>query len=248
MLFLDSTPPPLSPFHSLSFSSPSLVFPLTSFIPLSHPPYLCSPSPLSLSLSFSLQTKSLKVTNPSRYPVVVQPILLHYYPQPQRITQLLFETGLIESLNFSLSESSFSLDPDLWGYDRSLESHTLAPQSVGRGGGGREKGEGDSDMEVRVKFLARESRLGNSLLLLRNNLTGLECVLLQGRGLEGRFSIDGVQPDTGNPLLFQPTSTDLEACSGTYVSIRDLWFFYHGCLSIRPLCIYLYDGVQYVTI
>jgi hypothetical protein len=160
-------------------------------------------------------TKTLKLTNPSRHPVVVQPILLHYYPQPQRITQLLFETGLIENLNFSLSESSFSLDPDSWGYDKSLKSHTLGPQVGGRGGGG---GGEKRDIELRLKFLARESRLVNSLLLLRNNLTGLECVLLQGKGLEGKFSIDGVQPDTGTPLVFQLSSSDLEACSGMYVS------------------------------
>jgi hypothetical protein len=161
-------------------------------------------------------TKTLKLTNPSRHPVVVQPILLHYYPQPQRITQLLFETGLIENLNFSLSESSFSLDPDSWGYDKSLKSHTLGPQVGGRGGGG---GGEKRDIELRLKFLARESRLVNSLLLLRNNLTGLECVLLQGKGLEGKFSIDGVQPDTGTPLVFQLSSSDLEACSeGTMLS------------------------------
>ena len=173
--------------------------------------------PLNFLLALSLQTKTIKLTNPSRHPVVVQPVLLHYYPQPQRITKLLFETGLIENLNFSLSESSFSLDPDFWGYDGSLESHTLAPQAGGKGGGGGGRGGGQgekSDTELRLKFLAHENRLANSLLLLRNNLTGLECVLLQGRGLEGRFSVDGVQPDTGTPLLFQLSSSDLEVCSG----------------------------------
>ena len=216
----------------LNYSLCLLTF-LSVPLPPSFPPLLLTPhfSLLSLfavfyifrflsssshSLSITLQTKTLKLTNPSRHPVVVQPILLHYYPQPQRITQLLFETGLIENLNFSLSESSFSLDPDSWGYDKSLKSHTLGPQVGGRGGGG---GGGEKrDIELRLKFLARESRLVNSLLLLRNNLTGLECVLLQGKGLEGKFSIDGVQPDTGTPLVFQLSSSDLEACSGMYVS------------------------------
>ena len=202
---------------SLSLSlPPSLLcclLPTSSFSPFL-PSFTLFLSSHSLSLSLSLQTKTLKLTNPSRHPVVVQPILLHYYPQPHRITQLLFETGLIENLNFSLSESSFSLDPDSWGYDRSLKTHTLAPHVGGRGGGGGDK---KRDIELRLKFLARESLLASSLLLLRNNLTGLECVLLQGKGLEGKFSIDGIQPDTGTPLVFQLSSSDLEACSGTYV-------------------------------
>jgi hypothetical protein len=152
-------------------------------------------------------TLVVKLANPSRHPVIVQPVLLHYYPQPQKIVQLLFETGFIENLNFSLSESSFFLDPDAWGYDSSLTSHTLFP--------GTEKGDRErSEVEVRVKFLAHGSHLSSSLLILRNNLTGLEYVVLQGRGLEGKFSIDGVQPDT-NPLLFQFNPSDLEPCSGT---------------------------------
>ena len=68
-------------------------------------------------------------------------------------------------------------------------------------------------MEVRVTFLARDSRLSSTLLILRNNLTALEYVVIQGRGLEGQFSIDGVHPDTTS-LLFQFSPSDLEKCEG----------------------------------
>ena len=149
----------------------------------------------------STQVQVLKLTNPSRHPVMIQPVLLHYYPQPQRIVQVLFESGSIENTDFSRSESAFSLDPDTWGYDTSLTSHLLVPS------GGKE------EMEVRVTFLARDSRLSSTLLILRNNLTALEYVVIHGRGLEGQFSIDGVHPDTSS-LLFQFSPSDLEKCEG----------------------------------
>lgn len=132
---------------------------------------------------------------------MVQPVLLHYYPQPQKIVQILFESGSIENIDFSRSESSFSLDPDSWGYDASLKNHILIP-------GGEEK-----EIEVRVKFVAHDGQLASTLLILRNNLTALEYVVVQGRGYEGQFNIDGVHPDTSS-LLFQFTPLDLERCTG----------------------------------
>ena len=150
---------------------------------------------------------TLKLVNPSLHPVVVQPVLLHYYPHPQKIVQILFETGSIENIDFTHSQSSFSLDPDTWGYDTSLVSHVLIP------GGER------NEIDLQVKFLAQANRLSSTLLILRNNLTGLEYVLMQGRGLEGRFSIDGVQPGTG-PLVFQFGSSDLDTCTGMYIHYK----------------------------
>ena len=179
-------------------------------------------SPLFLSIirthkhTLTPQTMTLKLTNPSHHPVTFQPLLLHHYSQLHRITQLLFETGFIENANFSLSASSFRLDLDSWGYDSSLTSHTLAPQKTGVGGG---SGEGGGEVELKLTFLARERRLANSLLVLRNNLTGLECVLLRGRGFEGKFAIDGVRPDSGRSLVFQFSASDLEVCSGVCVCV-----------------------------
>ena len=144
------------------------------------------------------QVQTLKLANPSRHPIVVQPVLLHYYPQQKKINEILYEIGSIESIDFTRSESSFSLDPDHWGSETALPSHTLSP---------------GSEIELKVKFTAHDSRLSSSLLILRNNLTALEYVVVQGKGLEGQFNIDGVHPDTTS-LLFQFTPSDLEKCTG----------------------------------
>ena len=93
--------------------------------------------------------------------------------------------------------------------DESLGRHTLAPVS---GTAGREEAGGE--LKLKLKFYAQQSGVGSSVLILRNNLTGLECVLLQGRGLEGRFSVNSVQPDSERSILIQFTEPALEACSG----------------------------------
>ena len=180
---------------------PSLLssFSLSLSLSLSFPRFFSFSLP---SPSFPPQIQTLKLTNPTQHPVVVQPVLLHYYQQPQKIVQILFESGSIENTDFGRSQSSFSLDPDTWGYDTSLTKHILIPGSE------------TNEVEIRVKFLAHETQLSSSLLILRNNLTGLEYVVLRGRGLEGQFSIDGVQPDTSS-LLIQYSPSDLERCTGT---------------------------------
>jgi len=69
--------------------------------------------------------------------------------------------------------------------------------------------------KVSVSFSPRVDQDLRMLLLLRNNLTVFDYVLLQGTGVQGSFAIDGVQPGT-EPLLFEYSDSVLENCLGKY--------------------------------
>ena len=149
------------------------------------------------------QVQSLTLTNPSHHPVMIQPVLLHHYPHPQKIFQVFFESGSLEMLDFSRA-SSFKLHTHH--NDASPTHYLMSPD------------EGKKDMKLKIQFSAVDSRGASTLLVIRNNLTVLEYVVIQGKGLEGPFTIGGIQPET-SPLLFQFVSSDLESCEGLYLLI-----------------------------
>jgi len=65
---------------------------------------------------------------------------------------------------------------------------------------------------VRVGFLPSDYTLRSSLLLIRNNLTGLEPVVLYGRGTQIKMEIDNRTARGEEPLLFEIQSAHLTDC------------------------------------
>ncbi len=83
-----------------------------------------------------------------------------------------------------------------------------------------------------VAFSPKVDQELNTLLLLRNNLTVFDYVIVQGSGVQGSFAIDSVQPGT-EPLMFEFPNSVMENCLGrssmdththTHTPIRDLTF------------------------
>ncbi len=150
----------------------------------------------------SAQIHRLHVYNPSDLPLVIQPVLLSHYTQLQSIVDSLTQhfDPRLGSLNFSLSSTSFSLMSGS-SSDTALALTLLAPRS--------------KKFEVAVVFSPKVDQELNMLLLLRNNLTVFDYVVVQGRGVQGAFAIDGVQPGT-QPLLFEFPSSVTENCLGEY--------------------------------
>ena len=77
-------------------------------------------------------------------------------------------------------------------------------------------------LEVAVVFSPKIDQELNMLLLLRNNLTVIDYVMVQGSGVQGAFAIDGVQPST-QPLLFEFPNTVAENCLGEF----ECYFYQH---------------------
>lgn len=65
--------------------------------------------------------------------------------------------------------------------------------------------------EITVAFSPKVDQELNTLLLLRNNLTVYDYIIVQGAGVQGVFAIDGIQPGT-DPLKFEFASTVIESC------------------------------------
>jgi len=64
---------------------------------------------------------------------------------------------------------------------------------------------------IRVGFLPVDYSLHSSLLLIRNNLTALETVVLYGKGTQINMQIDNATA-RGEPLLFDIQTNHLVDC------------------------------------
>ena len=141
----------------------------------------------------------MNVTNPSYRPLMVQPVLLQHYNRFQTIIDLLAEQldPDLHNLDFSPSlTSSFAFSSS--NGESSLASMVIRP---------------NSSHQIAISFSPKMHSLANTLLLIRNNLTVFDYVLLQGQGIRGVFSINGVQPSSES-LLFEFTQAMMEQCQG----------------------------------
>ena len=144
----------------------------------------------------------MEVSNPSNYPVTVQPVLLHHYERPHTIINMLSELHHedIHDIDFSQSATSFAFLNKKKDSISAKTSSILPPLSVAH--------------HIVVAFTPKVEQTASTLLLIRNNLTVLDYVVLQGHGSLGTFTIDNIQPNS-DPLMFEFTSAMLEKCQGT---------------------------------
>lgn len=157
-------------------------------------------------LTSSQQLQVVEVSNPSNYPVTVQPVLLHHYTKPNAIIDMLSELNHndnIQDIDFSKSAGSFAFvdKKKRITSESSAASSVLPPQSEAH--------------HIVVAFTPKVEQTASTLLLIRNNLTVLDYVLLQGQGSLGTFTIDDIQPNA-DPLMFEFTNTMLEKCHGMH--------------------------------
>lgn len=170
-----------------------------------------------------LQHQVVNVTNPSHLPLTVQPVLLHHYTRTQSVVHTLSEHLNSDLLHMDFSHTlsnSFSFPKEHVSFDTdtSLASTVLEPQDP---------------YQITVAFSPKVDSVASTLLLIRNNLTVLDYVLLRGRGIQGTFSIDGVQPSS-DPLMFEFTQTMMERCQGWWCVTMTVNFCQQGGGGIYP--------------
>uniref|UniRef100_F1KQA2 Transmembrane protein 131 n=1 Tax=Ascaris suum TaxID=6253 RepID=F1KQA2_ASCSU len=164
---------------------------------------------------------NLTLTNPSSLPVVVQLLPLVIYPDAESLVDFFrdeLESPLTdpiemnETLMFSLRDTElFTLKPDspVPKLREQLErvlgiqipkftlSMLLQP---------------GMKVRIRVGFLPSDYTLRSSLLLIRNNLTVMEPVVLYGRGAHMDMQVEGRAARSKDPLMFEIQPHHLSDC------------------------------------
>uniref|UniRef100_A0A6Q2ZH64 Transmembrane protein 131 n=1 Tax=Esox lucius TaxID=8010 RepID=A0A6Q2ZH64_ESOLU len=137
----------------------------------------------------SVNSSSVEVVleNPSNFPVYVQVLPIALYPNVSAVTdQLQMSTGK-GSASFSAGSTA---QPHVYNL-------ILQPEEV---------------RSLRVRFSPVSNHTVTSLLILRNNLTALEFLVVQGQGSYERLKMGGKAPGPGGFLRFKMTESLLKDC------------------------------------
>uniref|UniRef100_A0A8V0YI10 Transmembrane 131 like n=1 Tax=Gallus gallus TaxID=9031 RepID=A0A8V0YI10_CHICK len=152
----------------------------------------------SLTLSFnatavkSSMVKYFKLRNPSSFPVALQLLPLSYYPDPQASLSLLSKWfGInVEAINFTTTEFSKKCSSELL----RLNLQPLETREVG------------------VIFTPVDYKRVASIILIRNNLTVLDVVNVEGYGARELLKVGGRLPGAGGSLRFKVPEATLMDC------------------------------------
>ncbi|VDM57736.1 unnamed protein product [Angiostrongylus costaricensis] len=165
---------------------------------------------------------NLTLANPTSVPIVVQVIPLVIYPDADAaveffrehlMTPLTSEVEMNETLMFSLRDTElFTLKPDSPVPRLREELEAAIPQTVPRFTLSLLL---KPHMKVRLRlgFLPSDYTLRSSLLLIRNNLTAIEPVVVYGRGARIGMRVEHMEARSKQPLLFEIRHDHLSDCN-----------------------------------
>uniref|UniRef100_A0A8B9I8G1 Transmembrane 131 like n=1 Tax=Anser brachyrhynchus TaxID=132585 RepID=A0A8B9I8G1_9AVES len=153
-----------------------------------------------LTLNFSAtavkssMVKYFVLRNPSSFPVALQLVPLSYYPDPQASVSLLSKWfGVnVQAINFTTTE--FRLMDEC--------SHRLLRLNL----------QPLETRKVAVIFTPVDYKRVASLILIRNNLTVLDVVNVEGYGARELLKVGGRLPGTGGSLRFKVPEATLMDC------------------------------------
>ncbi|VDK76129.1 unnamed protein product, partial [Onchocerca ochengi] len=164
---------------------------------------------------------NLTLTNPSSLPVAVQLLPLVIYPDADMLidffrseldSPLTEPIEMNETLMFSLRDTElFTLKPDSPVPKLREELESVLGISIPKFTLSMLLQPG-MKVRVRVGFLPSDYVLRSSLLLIRNNLTVLEPVVLYGRGARMDMQVEGRAARTRVPLTFEIQPHHLSDC------------------------------------
>uniref|UniRef100_A0A8C3SNX6 Transmembrane protein 131-like n=1 Tax=Chelydra serpentina TaxID=8475 RepID=A0A8C3SNX6_CHESE len=160
-----------------------------------------------LTLNFSAtalknsMVKYFVLRNPSSFPVTLQLLPLSYYPDPQASLSLLskwFGTN-VQAINFTTTEFKLMEEYDLTKTKSSSEVLQLHLQPL-------------ETRRVGVVFTPVDYKRVASLILIRNNLTVLDVVNVEGFGARELLKVGGRLPGAGGSLRFKVPEATLMDC------------------------------------
>uniref|UniRef100_A0A8C0GE06 Transmembrane protein 131 n=1 Tax=Chelonoidis abingdonii TaxID=106734 RepID=A0A8C0GE06_CHEAB len=180
---------------------------------LTWPSILSSPRHLSFPLTNtnSSSEEEILLENPADVPVCVQFLPLALYSNPSSFVDKLIERfNLSKSTNFNLRTLEFqvsrnSVQPlqSTTGFAEGLSQHLVLNIVL-------KPGERKS---VKVKFTPVLNKTVSSLIIIRNNLTVIDAIMVQGQGTTESLRVAGKPPGPGSSLRFKITESSLKDCS-----------------------------------
>ncbi|XP_043346748.1 transmembrane protein 131 isoform X1 [Dermochelys coriacea] len=180
---------------------------------LAWPSVLSSPRHLSFPLTNtnSSSEEEVLLENPADVPVYVQFLPLALYSNPSSFVDKLIERfNLSKPTNFNLRTLEFqvsrnSVQPlqSTTGFAEGLSRHSVLNIIL-------KPGERKS---VKVKFTPVLNKTVSSLIIIRNNLTVIDAIMVQGQGTTESLRVAGKPPGPGSSLRFKITETLLKDCS-----------------------------------
>ncbi|XP_066949004.1 transmembrane protein 131 isoform X11 [Macrobrachium rosenbergii] len=204
-------------------------------------PSLTSPSHLIFPLTQVVNTsiREVFVENPSSLPVVAQILLLHHYPATQQLRSIIQDQ--LPKGHAVLSEDSSSSQSDVFTLIDADSVSTAArggrmppPAPEITSGVAQHRRtleeqfktrvskdsialilEPGVKVKVRLSFTPPDDKMHSSVLLVRNNLTVIDAMLVQGRGGRGFLKFGSRKPGSSHPLNFNIGPKHLKDCDNS---------------------------------
>ncbi|XP_019384019.1 PREDICTED: transmembrane protein 131, partial [Crocodylus porosus] len=180
---------------------------------LSWPSILTSPRYLHFPLTNtnSSSEEEIHLENPADVPVYVQFLPLALYSNPSAFVDKLLERfNLSKPTNFNLRTLEFQVFRNCvhplqstTGFAEGLSRQSILNLIL-------KPGERKS---VKVKFTPVFNKTISSLIVIRNNLTVIDAILMQGQGTTESLRVAGKPPGPGSSLRFKITEASLKDCS-----------------------------------
>ncbi|XP_059501393.1 transmembrane protein 131-like isoform X2 [Stegostoma tigrinum] len=164
----------------------------------------------SVTASHNTTMKHFVLKNPSDLPVTVQLLPIAHYPNPEDVLILLKKWYKLSRQDINVTTSEFMLVKTL---ENESSKHveldnkpsdgilqfTLQPWEV---------------RKIGVEFTPVRHSLVTSLLLIRNNLTVLDAVIMEGFGANEMLKVGGKLPGEAGSLRFKVPESTLMECRG----------------------------------
>ncbi|XP_075567288.1 transmembrane protein 131 isoform X3 [Pelecanus crispus] len=174
---------------------------------LSSPRYLSFP----LTNTNSSSEEEIFLENPADVPVYIQFLPVALYSNPSAFVDKMLERfNLSKPTNFNLRTLEFQVFRNCVqplqstvGLTKGLARHSVLSLIL-------KPGERKS---VKVKFTPVLNKTVSSLIVIRNNLTVIDAIMVQGQGTTESLKVAGKPPGAGSSLRFKITEALLKDCS-----------------------------------
>ncbi|KAK2508168.1 hypothetical protein MC885_014101 [Smutsia gigantea] len=180
---------------------------------LSWPSILSSPRHLKFPLTNTNCSSEEEVTleNPAEVPVYIQFIPLALYSNPSVFAdKLISRFNLskvakidLRTLEFQVFRNSAHPVQSSTGFTEGFSRHSVLNLILKPG----------EKKSVKVKFTPIYNRTVSSLIIIRNNLTVMDAVMVQGQGTTENLRVAGKLPGPGSSLRFKITEALLKDCT-----------------------------------
>uniref|UniRef100_A0A8B9F478 Transmembrane protein 131 n=1 Tax=Amazona collaria TaxID=241587 RepID=A0A8B9F478_9PSIT len=177
------------------------------------PSILSSPRHLSFPLTNtnSSSEEEIFLENPADVPVHVQFLPIALYSNPSAFVDKMLERfNLSQPANFNLRTLEFQVFRNCVqplqstaGLTKGMARHSVLSLIL-------KPGERKS---VKVKFTPVLNKTVSSLIVIRNNLTVIDAIMVQGQGTTESLKVAGKPPGPGSSLRFKITEALLKDCS-----------------------------------